>query len=162
MRVDECPPGNVTAIKSADVFAAPPADEEVDQRIAGDPWIIRKRLTYAAYATRCQRAGKESELGEWMDHQRLTDEELARLNDLIDARREAHSVELGPRFIIREYGNKARVGWFDGRGELVTMSFAEFANAHAEKMIEVGRNKDGKPIFKPLVSYWLRHLDAAL
>lgn len=150
MRDEQCPPDEALAISSGNAFAARPGDEEVDRHIAANPWTLRKRLTYDAYATRCRQAGKQPEMGEWLDHLRLDDDEVKLINDLIEARREAHCLELGPRFTIREYGNKARVGWFNDRDELVTMS-------HAEKVVEVGRDKDGKPIMKPLVPHWLRH-----
>lgn len=157
MRNDDCLPGEAPAIISPEVFAASLASDEIDQRIAGDPWIIRNRLTFAAYAARCRQAGTEPTMRQWMDHLRLTDEEMQRLNDLIEAKREAHCLELGDRFIIAEYGNKARVGWFNDRDELVTMSPAEFAAGRQHMMIEVGRDKAGKPIMRPLVTYWLRH-----
>lgn len=157
MRNEDCPPSEVSAINSIDVFAVPPADEEVDRRIAVGPWIIHKRLTFDAYATRCRQAGKPPELREWMDHLSLNVDEMQLINDLIEARRESQALELGQRFVIREYGNKARVGWFDDRGDLVTMSRAEFNNAHAEKLIEVGRDKDGKPKFVPLADHWFKH-----
>ena len=140
-----------------DIFAEPPSPVEVDEQRAGDPWALRKRLTKAAYVERCKRNGVEPSQAEWDDHLRWTDEERQLLDDMIEAKREAHCLELGPRFIITEYGNKARVGWFNERDELVTMSPAEFAAGRQHMMIEVGHDDEGKPILKPLVQYWLRH-----
>jgi hypothetical protein len=135
----------------ADVFSRPPIPEEIDKRMILMPWIIRNRLTYDAYATRCRLQGEEPTMGDWLDHVKLSAEELSMLNDLIEAQREKHCLELGPKFVLREYGNKARIGWFDDRGELCTMSFAEFKNAHIEKVMEV----QGK--LRPLVEYWMHH-----
>ena len=139
-------------------FDAPPGPEEVDKTISAQPWVLRARLTYDAYATRCRAAGRQPDIAEWLEHQSLTEEELQLLDDLIEARRGdfCHG-DIGPKFVIREFGNKARVGWFDDRGELVTMSFAEFANAHIEKLVQVGHDDNGKPILRPLAKHWLQH-----
>jgi hypothetical protein len=56
-----------------------------------------------------------------MDHLQLSEEELAQIDSLIEEKRETHIAQLASYFMIREYGNKARVGWFDQRGELCTM-----------------------------------------
>lgn len=139
-------------------FDRPPGQEEIDTDAAARPWTLRKRLTYKAWAARCAAAGRRPSMAEWMEHQRLDDEELQLLNDFVESQRESHCInELGPRFVIREYGNKARVGWFDSRGELVTMSFAEFQNAHIEKTIEIGVGSDGRPRRVSLVKHWLAH-----
>lgn len=138
-------------------FIACPGREEIDTRFAKSPWMLRARLTYEAYATRARNSGLEPTMAEWSQHLELTEDELQLIDDLIEARREAHALELGPRFIIREYGNKARVGWFNERGELVTMSFPEFSNAHAEKMVEVARDKDGRRKLAPLIPWWISH-----
>lgn len=139
-------------------FDAPPGPEETDKTIAAQPWVLRARLTFDAYATRCRTAGRQPNITEWLAHQSLTEEELQLLDDLIEARRGdfCHG-DIGPKFVIREFGNKARVGWFDDRGELVTMSFAEFANAHIEKLVQIGHDDNGKPIFRPLAKHWLQH-----
>lgn len=139
-----------------DIFAEPPSPNEVDWAAEACPWIVRHRLTFVAYVERCKQAGVEPARAEWYDHQRLSEDEQQILDDMIEARREALELELGPRFLVREYGNKAMVGWFNDRGELVTMSHREFANAHVEKMKAVGYDTDGKPILKPLVPLWLR------
>ncbi|CAE7434370.1 unnamed protein product [Symbiodinium necroappetens] len=123
------------------------------------PYIERRRVTYDEL---CARAAKEGlptpSIAEWAKTFRLTDAELRAMDELIEARRDSHCInELGPRFVIREYGNKARVGWFDDRGELVTMSFAEFHNAHIEKTVEIGVDAEGKPRRTPLTKYWLTH-----
>jgi hypothetical protein len=151
----DAPSYETIAVVSDQVFDRPPTAEETDNTISADPWILRKRLTLEAYATRCRLQGKNPDIGEYLDHVRLTDEELALLNDLVEAKRDRHVDELRPHFIIREYGNKARVGWFGERGELGTMSFAEFRNAHLEKVKEI--QVDNKPKRVPLVDYWLHH-----
>jgi hypothetical protein len=138
-----------------DVFSRPPSPEEIDKRVISSPWILQNRLTYPAYATRCRLLGKEPNMAEWFDHLKLSTEELSLVDDLIEARREKHRFGLGPKFILREYGNKARIGWFDDRGELVTMSFGEFKNAHIEKRIEVQQGNQRK--FLSLVDHWLQH-----
>ncbi|MFO1209589.1 MAG: hypothetical protein U1E40_10255 [Amaricoccus sp.] len=135
----------------------PPGPEETDQSIAAHPWILRTRLTFDAYATRCRGAGGVPTMAKWLQHIRLTDEELDLLNDLIEARRTDFCLdEIGPKFVIREFGNKARVGWFDDRGELVTMSFAEFGNAYIEMTVQT-LNDEGKLVSKPLARHWLMH-----
>ena len=92
-----------------DVFSRPPTPEEINKDIVSSPWILRNRLTFDAYATRCRLLSGEPDLAQWFDHQKLSTEELSLLNDLIEAQRDKHRDELGPRFILREYGNKARV-----------------------------------------------------
>ncbi|CAN7219029.1 primase-helicase family protein [Mesorhizobium sp. LjNodule214] len=140
------------------VFDQPPGPEEVDKDITAQPWIARLRLTFEAYATRCRAAGRNPDITEWFAHLDLTDEELQLVDGMIEARRNDFCRdEIGPKFVIREYGNRARVGWFDSRGELATMSFAEFRNAHFEKRIQVGQDDGGKPKTVPLVDHWLRH-----
>lgn len=147
-----------SAKHTAIIFEQPPGPEEINKDIAAQPWIIRARLTFEAYATRCRAAGREPNMDEWFDHLDLTDEELQLLNDLMEARRTDFCLEeLGPKFVIREFGNKARVGWFDNRGELVTMSYGEFINAHIEKRMQVGYDAEGKPISKSLPKEWLQH-----
>lgn len=141
--------------ESVDVFSRAPEIEEADSRIASQPWILQKRLTFDAYATRCRLAGTEPHRDEWLQHLRLAPEELAQLDDLIEARREAFVEELSHAFVIRNYGGKARVGYFDNRGELETMSFDEFKRAYFERHIETAH--DGKIKKVPLVEYWLRH-----
>lgn len=147
------PPQDVPA--AANVFATPPQVEELDTNSARDPWALRKRLTFNAYATRCRLSGRQPTMDEWLQHIRLTEEELSLLHDLIEAQRERFIDELANYFVIREFGNKARIGWFDHNGELCTMSFAEFRNAHFEKRIEL--QVDNKTKLEPLVEYWLRH-----
>jgi Family of unknown function (DUF5906) len=147
----------MAALANIDIFAEPPLPEEIDQRFTSVPWALRSRLSFEAYATRCRHAGREPDRDEWLQHLELSYEELTRIDDLIEARRERFCEELGAKFVIREYGNKARVGWFDERGELVTMSFGEFRNAHLEKKMQVGEDSAGKPILRPLVEYWLQH-----
>ncbi|MBR1247526.1 hypothetical protein JQ609_11330 [Bradyrhizobium sp. AUGA SZCCT0169] len=143
------------ALVNTDAFTRPPGPEEIDKSVGRDPWILRNRLTIEAYSTRCRLLGQEPNLGDWLNHVRLTGEELSLLNDFIEAMRERHRDELGPKFVIRDYGHNARVAWFDETGELVTMSFAEFRNAHIEKVVDVS---DGdKKKFVPLVDHWLHH-----
>ena len=39
-----------------DTFDAPPRDDEIDDVIAAKPWVLRTRLTQAAYTARCAQA----------------------------------------------------------------------------------------------------------
>ncbi len=141
-----------------EAFDAPPRDDEVDQKIAADPWILRKRLTMAAYTARCALAGREPEIGEWMDHLRLIPEELQLLNDMIDEMRGYHFIdEFGPKFRIREYGNKPRVAWYDKEGLLQTQSHGEFVRGHREKKIEIEVEGKDTPKKISLAEHWLDH-----
>lgn len=141
-----------------DVFEQSPSPEEIDHEMGKAPWILRSRLTYEAYATRVRAAGVEPSRDEWWRHTRITDEELQILNDLIEERRHSFGPrDFAPFFVIREYGNKPRVGWFNGRGDLVTMSFEDFKNSHIEKMMTIGPDKNGNLKVVPLADFWLRH-----
>lgn len=94
-------------------------------------------------------------MADYLAHLALTDEELKFLDDLMDARRADFLVEeLGDRFVIRYYGNKAMVGWFEG-GNLQVMTPAQFKLAHAEKFTEIVAGGDVKRV--PLVDHWLKH-----
>ncbi len=115
------------------------ANPEINFDIAERPWSDHPRLTRAEFRVRAASEGKVVQLGDYTDHLRFSDRELELLYDQIESRRESHFIdELGPKFVIREYGNKPRVGWFNDRGELATMSFDDFSNAHIEKTVEVG------------------------
>ena len=79
--------------EDAGVFDAPPRDDEVDQDIAANPWVLRTRLTEQAYKARCALDGRKPDVGEWMDHIRLSEEELELLNDMIEDRRGSHYID---------------------------------------------------------------------
>lgn len=152
---DDQPTNERDPARRPDIFGRPPSPEEIDKSIISQPWVLRNRLTFEAYATRSRLAGQTPSITQWFQHSKLDADELSIIDDLIAAMREKHRDELGPRFILREYGNKARVGWFDDRGELGTMSFAEYRNAHIEKRIQI--QEGNKKKYVPLVDYWLHH-----
>ncbi len=128
-------------------------DGDGDQR----PWIDHPRLTREQFGIRAASEGRVVQLHDYMKYARLTDRELELLNNLIEGLREGHCDDIGPKFVIKSYGNKARVGWFDHNGELVTFSFEEFRNAYIEKRVEVGTTRDGEPKYIPLAKHWLEH-----
>ncbi len=140
------------------VFVDPPRDDEIDENIAAKPWVLRTRLTEAAYAARCALAGRTPDSGEWMAHLHLDEEEIQLIDDLVEDRRGSHYIdELGHCFRIRNYGNRARVAWFDENGLLQTMSHGQFRDAHVEKEIEIEVKGRPEPKKIKLVDHWLKH-----
>jgi hypothetical protein len=67
-----------------------------------------------------------------------------------------HVVELQNHFVVRDYGGKPRVGWFNAQNEFFTMSFDDFKNAHREKKMDVTVDPK-KPKLISLVDHWLEH-----
>jgi len=130
---------------------------EMDTLIAAQPWSRRPRLTWAAYVARCQAAGRAPDQGEWLMDGRMDADELAAFHEhRAEEDRTGYIDELAPYLLIRSYGGKARVGWFDDRGQLQTMSHDEFRRAWREKLIEV-KTKDGDTKVIRLVDHWLDH-----
>lgn len=153
MLSDSCPEAGSPAINTG----TPPAEHEVNAPVNAQPWALRSRLTQDAFIARCRAEGRAATHLDWLEHIALDDDELALLDDMLTVPVERSLAELAPYFVIRAYGDKARVGWFDAHGELATMSFNEFKNAHIEKVTQVGVNDNGEPVFKPLVLHWLQH-----
>src|SRR5712664_2500163 len=74
MTNDPSDPKSNSPPDTVDVFCRPPTPEEIDKRIISSPRILRNRLTFDAYATRCRLLGQEPNIGEWLQHLKLSDE----------------------------------------------------------------------------------------
>lgn len=66
--------------------------------------------------------------------------------------------------VIRHYGGACRivtalpvvVGGIE-RTEITAQSFADFKNWYSNRVVEVGTNKNGEPIYAPLGKWWTEH-----
>jgi len=66
--------------------------------------------------------------------------------------------------VIENFGGRCRViEELDDpilrRSRLSSMSFGDFKNAHMNRRVEVGSDKDGNPKYMPLGDWWLKHPD---
>jgi hypothetical protein len=80
----------------------------------------------------------------------------ARLNDVFKEMNKRHCV------LLQEGGKTRVLSWerteLDYSREVpVLQSFEDFRNRYMHQQIQVGKNKDGNPIQKPLGKYWLEH-----
>src|SRR5690606_36045292 len=130
-----------------------PSPDEIDAKIAAQPWILRNRLTLEAFTARCHRNGIAPTPGMWLEHIALTDEELELSNDLMETLRECHEDEVPWDFVIRHYGGQPRVGRFDKRGHLETMSLPNFRMAYANRYKEVMSEEGLKKV--RMGDFWL-------
>lgn len=121
------------------------------------PWEKSPRLTKGEYCRQVIDNGGTPTLDGWMDHLHLTDAEIELLDDLIETRRGSHTIdEFEPRFRIRYYGGKARIGWWGADGELITMSHDEFKKANSDR-IKIEIDDKGKPKVIKLAEVWIDH-----
>ena len=73
--------------------------------------------------------------------------------------------EMNERYaVIENFGGKCRVveeltDPILDRSRLTNTSFGDFKNAHMNRAVEVGADKDGNPKFMPLGDWWLKHTD---
>lgn len=71
--------------------------------------------------------------------------------------------EVNDRYaVIENFGGRCRVieELVDptlGRSRLTSMSFGDFRNAHMNRRVEVGADKEGNPKYMPLGDWWLKH-----
>jgi hypothetical protein len=135
------------------------APEEIDARVAAQPWILRPRLTWEAYATRERAAGREPDMVAWMEDRELSDEELDELKALREADRVVSGADFSNYFVIREYFDKPRVCRQHG-DHLVAMTFEDFRNAHIDKVVEIEVVDAKGNLRTKLVNaadHWLKH-----
>lgn len=124
------------------------------------PWIKRERMSYDAFCAHAEAQGLPKPTPrQWLETYKLTPDELDEMKALIDACDNAPAGlrELDGHFFIRKFGNKPRVCWRQADGRLGQMSVHDFKVAYGDKRQQVGENKDGKPLFKPLPDIWLDH-----
>jgi len=73
--------------------------------------------------------------------------------------------EMNDRYaVIENYGGKCRVveeitDPILQRSRLTNLSFGDFRNAHMNRSVEVGADKDGNPKYMPLGDWWLKNVE---
>lgn len=60
-------------------------------------------------------------------------------------------------FVLKDFGGKCRVCWFDDDGRFRHQSPAEFKLAEANEKIQVGTTKDGVPVMASAAKVWFEH-----
>lgn len=129
--------------KLSAILYDPPREEEIDHKISRKPWTRHLRLTEEAFRARCAMKRIEFRWADYHEHLKLSPIELQLLHDMMRSLQEIDMLQLGPKFVVRNHGNKPRVCEFDEQGNLQTQSFADFRNSVVEKFVET-KDRNGK------------------
>lgn len=128
--------------------------EELEEALRDD------RNRHGLIALLLSRLGTER----WKDVERLTRASDAEMKAALSMTDNAKLLEYQRRFfVVKDFGGKVRVCWFNSEGEFRTRSTQSFREAEENQKIdvEVPTAEGTKTIHKPAADFWLRHASRA-
>ena len=120
------------------------------------PHIERQRLKYEEFRQRAVEQNlPQPTRADWARTFELTETEVEAAIAIEQRVHESQFQDLSGYSLVRDFGGQPRIVWRRVGGLIGHMKVHDFKNAHREKLLRVGEDKQGAPRYRPLVDAWL-------